>query len=274
MKNKHYENDNQETKNLLKDKQILDKFYDPLFFSRGFSSGIKTINIFYLSYVVSTTILFIIIHYYGKLIIQGKATRLEYDNLLYYNLFNNFYFILAIIPGFLSISRKSLKYFLIFYMMTIIYSTFFIIYYFARSHFKTSFEILYKNENFAYFNLLVFLVNTCIFVYSLFYFISLINKNRKMLNDNSPTSMIMHEICLRTDMMKIGFNHFVIRTKLNKMLPNILFKKDSYYYSSLRMDNDKSEYRDQEKLHIEHPKRGSEYLDSTLFRTSATNMSY
>lgn len=274
MKNKQYEGNNTcETKNLLKDKPIFDKFYDPMFLSKNFSTVLKAINIFFLIYVLSTTVFYILIHYYGKLIVKGKATRLEYDTLLYYNLFNNLFFILTVIPGFLSVSSRSLKYFLIFYSMTIFYSSFFILFYFINSYFKNSLDILYKNDKFAYFNLLVFLINICIFSYTLFYFISLINRNKKMINENSPTSMIMHEICLRTDMMKIGFNHIVIKTKLNKMLPNILFKRNSYYFTSLRQDNDRSESTNEKhEIHIDH-KRGSEFLDSTCFRTSATYLS-
>jgi hypothetical protein len=49
---------------------------------------------------------------------------------------------------------------------------------------------------------------------------------------------IEHEVKLRTDMMKINFNSFLINTKLFKIFPNMLFRKTDYYFMNTETNNE------------------------------------
>jgi large-conductance mechanosensitive channel len=238
-----------ENKSLLKKQHASDKFYDPLLFNNSFLLCIKIINYTLITFISLTTISYLIIHFYGKMIIRTKSVRLEAENLLYYNLFNNIYLGMIILLAYLTIRRKSLKYFTSYYLLLLTNSILFSIFYFKSG------KNIFHNEKIVYFNLIILMVNFIIFTYLIFHFVSLINSNKALIHKNSATSHIVHEILLRSDMMKIQFNGFLIRMKLNKYLPVLLFRKDSFYYTTLsksdKSDNsyERSLYVDQSTLH-------------------------
>lgn len=56
---------------------------------------------------------------------------------------------------------------------------------------------------------------------------------------------IYEEIALRTDMMKISFNFWIISLKLNKMFPGLLYKKKDYYFNKLDTKDDIEDFEDE-----------------------------
>jgi hypothetical protein len=257
---KYEDNNNPETKKLLKTHKSPFRSQDSSFLSHNFLVFLKTINIALLSYIIFSTFFYFIVHYYGKRIINSKTLRLEYDNLLYQNLFVNFYFILASVLGFISISRKSILYFCWFYTTLNLYSTLFITSYISNFYYDYFFH-----SKFVWLGITLTLVNISIFCYLIFYFFSIISQNQNEIKySRSPPSKIIHEINLRIDMFKISFNHFIIKTKLHKLIPSLLYTRDSYYFMTLRNDYDKTEGGVEKHLNVD---MRSGNTDSTFYRT-------
>ena len=93
---------------------------------------------------------------------------------------------------------------------------------------------------------------------------------------HSTTNNIFNEICLRTDMMKFTFNHFLIRTRIHKFLPNLAFKKDSYYFTSLspirveetdKIDNLEINLKKEKTNNCKNQSCSSKGLDSTFYNS-------
>jgi hypothetical protein len=271
--------DDQETHKLLKNSKNKD-FFDAQrsLLSRNFLIFLKVLNIAFILYITISTLFYICVHYYGKRVIQAKSLRLEYDNLLYQNLFVNFYFIMITLLGFITTKHKSMKYFALYFSTLIVYSFIYLYAYLTNlniSHFLSN--------KFFWFSSLIVGITSIILVVMVFHFFSVIEENKTYLRKHSTTNNIFHEICLRTDMMKFTFNHFLIRTRLHKFLPNLAFKKDSYYFTSLspitsdyshQTDNIDSLHNNLRKEHIScrnnnlststNSRRG---LDSTCYKS-------
>jgi hypothetical protein len=227
MKN---EENSQESKTLLKNpkyRHIRTEEY-PLLTS-NFNSYLKIANVTISIYIFISTIFYFMVHYYGKKLIKSKTVRMEYENELYQNLFVNFYFTLSMIVGFLTINRRSLHYFSFYFFTFLLYSTVFIISYF--SNFYADYLI---NKKFIWFSFLAVTNLVFICIYLVYHFIFIIQQNKKQIDNSDVTySNIVHEINLRTDMFKISFNYFVTRWKLHKVIPSLLFKKDSFYFTQI-----------------------------------------
>jgi hypothetical protein len=69
----------------------------------------------------------------------------------------------------------------------------------------------------------------------IFFYFQTIGYFQYNLQENSIQEVI-HEIKLRTDMIKISFNNLIINLKLHKMFPSLLYKKEDYYFMSLEAE--------------------------------------
>ncbi len=255
-----YEDNLPESKKLLKSNKNIPKKHEPSLLSTHFLLFLKSVNISLLSYIILSTFFYLIVHYYGKRIINSKSWRIEYDNLLYQNLFVNFYFILATILGFIAISKKSLKYFSLFYLTISLYSVLFITCYLCNIY-----SDFFFHSKFIWFGIIINIVNFSIFVYLIYYFVSVVNSNqRNFTSIYSTPSAIIHEIYLRTDMFKISFNHFIIRWRLHKLVPSLLYKRDSFYFTTLnRVSGSGSKEKNVDRsIHV-----SSTYSGSTHYRS-------
>jgi hypothetical protein len=255
--------DDPETQKLLKNSKTKKIFYERDLLSKNFLLFLKVLNISFVLYIAISTIFYICVHYYGKRVFQAKTLRVEYDNLLYQNLFVNFYLILITSLGFITTKSKSTKYFALYFSTLIFYSFIFLYAYMTSlniSHFQSS--------KFFWFSSLIVGITAIIFVVLVFYFFSVIHENKNYLKQHSTTNNIFHEICLRTDMVKFSFNHFLIRTRLHKFLPNLAFKKDSFYFTSLGSlkSNSKNEADKIDNLEINFRKE-NQCVDGSNFST-------
>jgi len=69
------------------------------FYGHYFCLMFKSMNFAILFYVVLSAIMYLLVHFYGKQIITSKLELIEYDNLLYVNLFNDIFFVFLLVLG-------------------------------------------------------------------------------------------------------------------------------------------------------------------------------
>jgi len=277
---KYDEGDGKETKKLLKNKMNHNNIVrsqnhtsrELNLFSINFLVLLKTFNYFTLFYIILSSIFYFLIHYYGKKIIYNKTLRLEYDSVLYQNLFANFYFAFTTTLGFICISRKSLYYFCLYFSTIFFYSILFFISY--TSNLLSEFFV---NKKLIWFSHLIMTKNIILISWIISHFFYTINENRKTLqNSNVSFSQILHEINLRVDLMRFSYNNLIIKTKLNKIIPNLLFKKESFYYANLPKNNlilnsnaNTSNIKKESNLNVDYSKRSLEN-ESTFYRSKET----
>ena len=80
---------------------------DSDYFSNFFSFLLKGLNFSILFYVIMSSVIYIIIHFYGITIIRDKSQWIEYDQLLYIAILNDFSLLVLIFLGFFTIKKKS-----------------------------------------------------------------------------------------------------------------------------------------------------------------------
>lgn len=76
-------------------------------------------------------------------------------------------------------------------------------------------------------SLLIFLILN---LYLLCYLIKIAIYSREFISNNFTFKNIYHQINLRTDMLKFSYNYYVMKIGIHKLLPNIVFSKNSFYY--------------------------------------------
>ena len=158
------------------------------------------------------------------------------------------FFFFSTVIGFLTIKNKSLYYFFIYFFTLMIYSIAFTV-----SYISDFFSDYLVNKKLIWFSYVMVFISSGLIFYCVFHFIQIIENNKKALSQ-LPASGIIHEIYLRTDMLKFSFNNFMIKTKLGKILPSLMFRKNSYYFTSL---NKKENHPD------------SLEVDSTMYKTNS-----
>jgi len=226
---KYEDNNESEGQKLLRSNRTINTLHENYFMTRTFIMCLKAINITLLSYVLISTIFYFVVHYYGKRIINTKALRVEYDYLLNQNLIVNFFFTLSNILGFITITKRSIKLFCLFFLTLNFYSTLFVFSFL----FKFQYNFFFQTK-FMWVGISILIINSSIITYMIYYLVSIIYNNKNAIkNSKVPPSTIIHEINLRTDMFKISYNYLIIQTKLHKLIPSLLFKSDSYYFTTL-----------------------------------------
>ena len=112
-------------------------------------------------------------------------------------------------------------------------------------------------------------INLVIFIFIVYKFFLTVKNFQQEINKGYAVNEVVHEILLTTDSFKISFNYFMIKYKINKIIPNILYKKDSYYFTTLNKGN-KADNKLEKKLKNENKNcsnNSENNLDSTCYRT-------
>jgi hypothetical protein len=233
-----FDDSGNETSKLIKNKQKESVFPRneeyPLLNSK-FLTFLQIVNIATTAYIIVSSGFYFLVHFYGKRIIKSKSLRLEYESLLYHNLFINFFFIFSTVLGFITVKKKSLSYFFFYFFTLIMYSIIFIV-----SYFSEYFSDYLVNKKLIWFSYVMLFISSVLTVYCVFHFVQVLESYKTNINGLSSSGVI-HEIYLRTDMLKFSFNNFMIKTKIHKLVPSLMFKKDSYYFTSLLKKEMKSE---------------------------------
>ena len=109
----HY--DKEEKENFIKGKIIKNPFQNNSLQSNILTSNfllfLKIINAFLLCYLIISSLLYVLIHYYGKSIVKAKIIRNEYEMLLHDNVFINIYLMMTYCYGHIAVNKKEYKLF-------------------------------------------------------------------------------------------------------------------------------------------------------------------
>lgn len=196
---------------------------EPVFMNEYFCSLLRFVNYFIAFYIFISLILYLSVHFLGKDFIKSKKTLTEYDKLLFLNLFYDIFLAFSIFVSYLAISKKSIIFFALYFKIMVMACFF--------GFYGVSQDMENLNSKIRYAVIAILGINIVFALYPVFHYLRKIRYFRISLEDQ-PLDNIYHEIRLRTDMMKIGFNHIIIKMKLHKIFPNITFKKEDYYFLS------------------------------------------
>jgi hypothetical protein len=205
--------------------------------------------------------IYIYYHFFGDLgllendneFINNPSLKEEFMNIFkindisfFWNIFNNIYTIAFAFLSYLVMKNQTYSYLTIYMIL----QKLFIFAYLMNGNLtliphKTSYA-------FKIFHLVIIFC----FVLNIFYFFSyhykkknqkekIVENNKETLmgkykvNNNTPMTIdsFVNEMQLRMDMAKIKFNSIMIKLKINKIFPKIMFKPKDYYF--MRKDNEK-----------------------------------
>jgi hypothetical protein len=244
---------------------------EPEFMNDIFCLFLKIVNFVSAIYIIFSIILYFVIHFHGKDLFKSKKSYTEYDSLLFLNLYYDIFLAFSIVISFFAVSKKSILLYVLYWNLMILSCVF--------GFYGNSIEINTLNSKFKYIVLTLFGLNVLLGMYPIFHYLRKVQYFRVSL-ESFPVENIIHEIKLRTDMMKIGFNNFVIRMKLNKIFTSLTFKKEDYYFLSEECQNriayrpienreDKDEIDDLTDRYYSKPNE----FDSQNFHTTSTKSS-
>ena len=108
--------------------------------------------------------------------------------------------------------------------------------------FKTNNDIISKT--FLIFQYIFSAMNSLLLIYFVYIYFAQIGYFKYNLETLS-FEQIYREIALRTDMMKISFNFWIISMKLNKLFPGLLYRKKDYYFNKIDLPDDMEEFEDE-----------------------------
>ena len=216
--------------------------------------------IIYSLYTIASIPIYIYYHFFGDLgllenddFTNNPTLKEEFMNTFkindisfFWNIFNNIYTIAFAFLSYLVMKNQTYSYLTIYMIL----QKLFIFTYLMNGNLtliphKTSYA-------FKIFHLMIIFC----FVLNIFYFFSyhykkknqkekIVENNKETLmgkykvNNNTPMTIdsFVNEMQLRMDMAKIKFNSIMIKLKINKIFPKIMFKPKDYYF--MRKDNEK-----------------------------------
>lgn len=164
--------------------------------------------------------------------------------------YSSIYFCLLIILNNIAITNKSVSIFALFYTLSVVITINFLTNTFNSIPFlnginKVSFEsVNIVTNTFFIFQYIFTALNSLMIVYFLFFYLNTIGYFKYNIQD-LPFEYVYHEIALRTDMMKISFNHFIISLKLHKVLPGLLYTKKDYYFINCKVQEETEEFAEE-----------------------------
>lgn len=160
------------------------------------------------------------------------------------------YLSILIIANNIAISKKSPLYFSLFFIMSVLITINFLTNILDslpllknfKDPLRTNNDIISKTFNiFQYIFSGLNFVFIIYFVYIYFAQIGYFKYNLEGLSFEK----IYEEIALRTDMMKISFNYWIISLKLNKMFPGLLYRKKDYYFNKMTKKDEIEDFEDE-----------------------------
>ena len=207
----------------------------PEFFSSTFEAVSNGLSWTYAFYVLFSITIYSLRKMFGSefindgkimLILETKASLIENDKVLFRNFFHSIVLTFLITLNFLTNKFKSMPLFICQYVFIAIISIDYLIGVFGFSNVAIS-------KIFYYINIIASIVLT---LYLVYYYSLCIGYFKYNLEDY-PIGSIVHEIKLRTDMLKISYNSFMINCKVNKYFPGLLYKKEDYYFTTATNPN-------------------------------------
>jgi hypothetical protein len=193
------------------EKKIQNK--QPEFFSYGYSLVMRTFNWLLTFYITFSFVIYLFYYFLNENIVQKKWFNEQFilQNSYYAGILS-----LNILLSVYSLYRKSVPVYLVYFSYTLFLNAV-LLFKYPQSN---------VHQALAWILVTITAINVVYLVY--FYFKSIGYFKDKLIGVNQDA--IVHEIRLRSDMMKINFNGFLIRSKIHKLFPNMLFRKEDYYF--------------------------------------------
>jgi hypothetical protein len=228
---KTWKKNNKDNSNNLKDltSEANYKSYSqkkPHFFNKNFSMVNNVMSFILGSYIILTTIMYLAVHFNFGTFIKSKTFLLEYDQILFHNLFINLSFGVMIFFNYLAYKNDMISFYFIIDISLFTLNYFFVSEMTAKDFFLFEFLKILK----------IFLISigVSLGLYIVYHYLSNLNHMRNFLSNNFSFEEIYHEVCLRTDMIKFSYNAFIIRFKLHKIIPSLLYSRDAFYYRTCK----------------------------------------
>lgn len=197
----------------------------PNFFNKSFVLLNKITSFVFSVYVVITTLLYFIVRFSSSSAFKGKTVTIEYDSLLLHNM---------LIINSTLVATIAMNYFGSKYRQAYVfcYSTLVLSALYFGYVMNLESENLIISEYLKFIKLALLTIIVTLTVYLVYHFLARIHCFRTYIGKNFSIDEVIHEIRLRTDMLKFSYNHLIIRTKIHKYIPSLLYKRDSFYYTS------------------------------------------
>jgi hypothetical protein len=164
--------------------------------------------------------------------------------------YSSIYFCILIILNNIVSTNKSLSVFALFYTLAVVitmnfFTNIFNFIPFLNDINKVSFEnVNIVTNTFFIFQYIFTTLNSSMLIYFIVLYLNTIGYFKYNIQD-LPFEYVYHEIALRTDMMKISFNHFIISWKLNRILPGLLYTKKDYYFINCKVQEESEEFSEE-----------------------------
>jgi len=164
--------------------------------------------------------------------------------------YSSIYFCILIVLNNIATANKSFSIFTIFYIFAVVITLNFYTNMFNFISFLNDInKVFLQNINivtntFYIFQYIFSALNLLMLFYFVFFYLRLIGYFKFNIQD-LPFENVYHEIALRTDMMKISFNYFIISLKLHKILPGLLYTKKDYYFINAKLQEETEEFSEE-----------------------------
>ncbi len=180
-----------------------------------------------------------------------KETKSLLENTQFVSItYSSIYFCILIILNNIVTANKSKSIFAVFYTLSVLITMNFLTNVFNFIPFlneinKVSFEnVNIVTNTFFIFQYIFTALNFLMVIYFVVLYLNTIGYFKFNIQD-LPFEYVYHEIALRTDMMKISFNHFIISLKLNKIMPGLLYTKKDYYFIHCKVQEETEEFSEE-----------------------------
>lgn len=179
---------------------------------------------------------------------KGELSILQNDQIMSITFIAVYLSILIVLNNF-SMSKKSPTFFSLFFLLSISISINFLSNLLENIPFLKPFSDPFKKSNelfsltFLIFQYIFCAMNSLILTYFIYIYFAQIGYFKYNLESLS-FEKIYEEIALRTDMMKISFNYWIISMKLNKLFPGLMYRKKDYFFNKMEINSNADEIRE------------------------------
>ncbi len=233
------------------------KIKQPEFFSHTLSVCLRTFNWMFSFYVIFSMIFSIFYFYLGKDIVTNKIA--DIDRYIIDNIYYSAIIVLLVMLSYFSMQKKS------YFLFTTYVITINLL---ALNYFFELIKMTPGNHIHRVINWMIIVLDFILTGYvSSFYFQSIGYFKHQL--EGLSFDTIENEVKLRTDMMKINFNSFLINTKLYKVFPNMLFRKNDYYFMNTECNSEEYDMVDELKA-TARKKNNNNNSNSEAFYSGST----
>lgn len=214
-----------EKKTIFYKSKIKPSFVHISFFSERLYYINYIMNFVYIIYIITTLSICFILNYFPSILKLKSETIIFLTVYLNSNIFIDVILLTIMILNIIAFYFYSMKVFSLAFSIQIILNLI------TMTNIR---PIHFYKENLIYASTGITISNIIYFLYIIYYFIKLFRANVDAINNNQTLDNIIHEINLRTDMLKMKINHILIKLHLNQVLRNYMFSPNDFYFMKLQ----------------------------------------